>query len=110
MNGIMLDSLEKLTELTSKSFSSPVVLFKHSTRCSISSLALNRLRSGLTKTDLYILDIITYRDLSDEITKRFHVIHQSPQLIIVHNGKTIYDESHLGISPKIIEMQLDNLA
>lgn len=109
MNRIILDSREKLSELTSKSFSTPVVLFKHSTRCSISSMALNRMLSGLKKMDLYILDIISHRDLSNEIAERFHVAHQSPQLIILHSAKCIYDASHFGISPNTVEEQLDIL-
>lgn len=109
MNGIMIETKEKLSELVSNSFKSPVVLFKHSTRCSISSMVLNRMRSGPKNIDVHVLDIIAHRDLSNEIAQHFDVMHQSPQLLIIHQGKSVFDISHMGISPNAVTKQLELL-
>ena len=81
------------------------VIFKHSTRCSTSALALSRLeRSGLSgHFDAHFLDLIKYRDLSHLIAETFHVHHESPQILVIRDGHCIYDESHLAIDPLEIE-------
>lgn len=110
MNWNKLDSFETLSEIIRKSFHSPIVLFKHSTRCSISSLALNRMSSRLKNDiEIYILDIIEHRDMSNKVAQQLNVIHQSPQLIIIHQGKCIYNASHYEISASVLEKKLDLL-
>ena len=79
----------------------PVVIFKHSTRCSISSMAFDRLRRAWKEGENvkpYYLDLIQYRDISNQIAERFGIMHQSPQVILLKDGKAIYDNSHMGIS------------
>jgi len=84
-----------------------VVIFKHSTRCSISSMVLNRFESRWQddpSVPAYFLDLIQYRDLSNEIASVFDVVHQSPQVLVIKNGSCIYNASHTGISvPDILE-------
>ena len=82
------------------SFEQPVLLFKHSTRCSISSLAKNRIERGRSENyyKIYLLDLIKFRSISDEITKQFNVIHESPQLLKIVNGKCTYNASHQNVS------------
>lgn len=78
-----------------------VLLFKHSTRCSISSMALNRLESKWKDNDkipAYFLDLLNHRDISDEIASLFSVEHASPQVLLIRNGICIYHNSHNGIS------------
>lgn len=78
-----------------------VLLFKHSTRCSISSMALNRLESKWKDQDnipAYYLDLLNYRDISNEIATLFEVEHASPQVLLIRNGVCIYHNSHNGIS------------
>lgn len=78
-----------------------VLLFKHSTRCSISSMALNRLESKWKDQDhipAYYLDLLNHRDISNEIATLFEVEHASPQVLLIRNGVCIYHNSHNGIS------------
>jgi len=100
MNWIRLDSEEQLAEIKAKSATTPQVIFKHSTSCSISAMALNRLeRASVPGTiDFYLLDLLRYRSISNKVAEEFDVHHQSPQVIVIKNGEAIYDESHMGIS------------
>lgn len=96
---------EQLGQILENSKERPQVIFKHSTRCSTSALALSRLeRSGLSnKFDAYFLDLIKYRNLSNLIAETFQVHHESPQVLVIQDGHCIYDESHLAIDPLEIE-------
>lgn len=109
MNWIKLDSTELLNKLIQKSNKTPQIIFKHSTRCSISAMALGRLRSGIPGVDYYILDLIAYRDISNLIAQEFSVAHQSPQLLIINKEKCIFDTSHFNISTSVIEKEINLL-
>ena len=101
-----LTSIEQLDAIASESFKLPQVLFKHSTRCSISSMALNRLEGSTPPAgvDFYLLDLLQHRNISAAIAEKFKVHHESPQVLVVINGECAYDESHMGISmDEIIE-------
>jgi bacillithiol system protein YtxJ len=99
---------EKLTEtaqlerILEESKEKPVLIYKHSTRCGISGMALDRLERSWDETGdgfkSYYLDLIAYRNISNIVAEMFNVYHQSPQVIVVKNGKAVYDESHMGIS------------
>lgn len=101
MNWIALTDIAQLDRVVEDSTTKPVLLFKHSTRCSISDMAKARLdRSNLSDTmDAYYLDLITYRPLSQAIAERFAVHHESPQILLIRNGECILDASHNGIIP-----------
>ena len=100
MNWISLTDIAQLDSITKNSFDTPQVIFKHSTRCSISSMALNRLEreEAPTNADFYYLDLIKHRDISNAIADKFNVYHESPQILVIKNGECIYDESHQGIN------------
>ncbi len=100
MAWISLTSEAQLDEIVAKSADRPQVIFKHSTRCSISSVAQQRLQRGTLPEDLdfYILDLLAYRSVSNKIAEQFQVHHESPQVLVIKDGKCIYDESHLAIS------------
>lgn len=73
-------------------------VFKHSTRCSISNMAKNRLeRDWRFDFPIYYLDLLNYRPISNLIADASNVQHESPQLIVFQNGKAIYAASHNGI-------------
>ena len=97
-----LDKMEQFDEIDEISQTKPVVLFKHSTRCSISRMALKQFDSEFNypeeKIDWYLLDLLNHRDLSNEIASRYNVMHQSPQIIVIRNGKAVFNESHDSIS------------
>ena len=99
MNWIPLISEVQLSEIATRSKEKPQVIFKHSTTCSISGMALNRLeRAELTDTiDFYYLDLLNYRPISTLLSEKFSVHHESPQILLIKNGECIYDESHSGI-------------
>jgi bacillithiol system protein YtxJ len=94
--------LGQLNEMTELSFEKPVLIFKHSTRCSISRFALKQFENDydFSNEELqpYFLDLLDYRSVSNEIAARFGVFHQSPQILIIKEGKCVYDESHDSIS------------
>ncbi len=100
MNWISLTTISQLEEIKSKSFEKPQILFKHSTRCSISAMVLNRLEKweNTTDADFYYLDLIAYRIISNKIAEDFNVFHESPQILVIKNGKCIYDENHNAIA------------
>lgn len=102
-----LTSIDQLDAIATESFNLPQVLFKHSTRCSISSMALNRLELNTAPqgVDFYLLDLLQHRDISAAIAEKFKVHHESPQVLVIINGECTYDESHMGISMDEIAAQ-----
>jgi bacillithiol system protein YtxJ len=107
MNWITLNDVAQLEEIKAASFRQPQLIFKHSTRCSISSMAKSRLdRSDAPEgVQFHYLDLIAHRDISNKIAEEFFVEHESPQAILIKNGEVIYDESHNGISMNEIAEQ-----
>lgn len=108
MNWIELNTVQQLNEIRQKSKDKPQVIFKHSTRCSVSSMAKNRLeRKEFPKeADFYYLDLIANRNISLQIEEDFKVYHESPQVLIIKSGECIYDESHSGINMEEIKEQV----
>jgi bacillithiol system protein YtxJ len=100
MHWIHLTDEEQLKQILNKSQVKPQVIFKHSTRCSISTVALQRLQkvSQPEDIDFYFLDLLSYRHLSNKIAEAFKVNHESPQILLIKDGDCIYEESHMGIS------------
>ncbi|WP_396183375.1 bacillithiol system redox-active protein YtxJ [Flavobacterium sp.] len=97
----ILADLGQLNEIIELSHQKPVLIFKHSTRCSISRFALKNFENEYDfseeKLQPYLLDLMEYRAISNEITNRFDVMHQSPQILLIKEGKCVYDDSHDGI-------------
>ncbi len=108
MNWIELKSDTQIKEIIEKSQIRPQVIFKHSTRCSISSMAKGRLERGAApkNADFYFLDLIAHRGISNKISSEFNVYHASPQILLIKNGECTYDESHSSISMIEIEEQV----
>ena len=101
-----LTDLGQLNEIVEVSNEKLVLIFKHSTRCSISRYALKQFENEFTFEDKivpYFLDLIAHRDVSNEIAQRFGVFHESPQIILIKEGKAIYDASHESIDAKKLE-------
>ena len=100
INWIPLTDLGQLNEIMELSYQQPVVIFKHSTRCSISRMALKQFENEFDlegSVTPYFLDLLNYRDISNEIATRFEVYHQSPQLLLIKEGQSVYDASHSDI-------------
>lgn len=100
MNWIQLTGETQLAEIKQKSYEKPQIIFKYSTRCSTSTVVLNRIEriEKAPDADFYFLDLLAHRAISNQIAADFQVHHQSPQLLLIKNGECIYEESHLSIS------------
>jgi bacillithiol system protein YtxJ len=97
-----LENPEQLKDIISESADSTILIFKHSTSCSISRATLDRLERNWKEAEVpnvkpYFLDLLSYRSISNAVAEQFQVEHQSPQVLIIRNGKSIYDNSHYGI-------------
>lgn len=96
-----LTAASQLDEIVEESKTETVLIFKYSTRCGVSRMVLNRFESGFDTDNndvvCYFLDLLSYRDVSDEIAARFQVFHQSPQLLVIKNGVCVAQGSHYGI-------------
>lgn len=110
MNWKMMNSLADLNEAIEESKDKKVVIFKHSTRCSVSMMAKRSLECSwdISFDDIqpYFLDLIKYREISNEIADKLEVIHQSPQLIGVKNEEVFYHASHSVISVESLKSAL----
>lgn len=109
INWIPLTNLEQLNEIVALSSTKSVVIFKHSTRCSVSRFALKQFENEFDITnnvEFYFLDLLEYRAISNEIASRFGVYHQSPQLLLIKEGKSVYDVSHSGIDATELKAKL----
>jgi len=107
-----LETPEEIDLIKEKSLVKPQVIFKHSTRCSISSMALSRVDKkeiASLAADFYLVNVIRNRQISNLIEKDFRVMHESPQLLIIKNGICVYNESHSGIRFSEIESVLNEL-
>ncbi|MFT5964978.1 MAG: bacillithiol system protein YtxJ [Flavobacterium sp.] len=104
-----LTDLGQLDEIMALSKDKPVAIFKHSTRCSVSRMALKQFENEFDLSDkitAYFLDLIAYRDVSNEIMNRFGVQHQSPQLILIKDGKAIYSATHSDIDAGVLKTKV----
>ncbi|AMA50618.1 MULTISPECIES: bacillithiol system redox-active protein YtxJ [Flavobacterium] len=89
---------QEVLNIVEKSNNKPQVIFKDSVTCGISAFAKERLTNGFNLIenicDFNYLDLLTYRSVSNFIAETLEVIHQSPQIIVLINGKVIYRDSH----------------
>lgn len=115
-NGKMVDWIQMTEEsvlenLIDKSLSKPIIIFKHSTRCGVSRMALNIFENSYEKNeitaDFYFLDLLKYRKLSNEISDKLKIRHQSPQVIAVKNREVVYHDSHYSINLNSITKALE---
>ncbi len=96
MNWIILNSETQLAEINQNSFHRPQVIYKHSISCPTSSMAKIRLEKSSIpdNIDFYYLDVINHRPVSNKISNNFAVRHESPQVLLIKDGKCIYHDSH----------------
>jgi len=95
---IALTEMKQLESIAEASKTKTQLIFKHSTRCGISRMVIAQFKKdyGFTEIEanLYYLDLLGHRDISQEIAKRFHVVHESPQLVVIKNGVVVAHVSH----------------
>ncbi|NRB82452.1 MAG: bacillithiol system redox-active protein YtxJ [Winogradskyella sp.] len=105
---IPLTTLGQLNSISEKSKLKTQLIFKHSTRCGISRMVMSQfseLYNTDANADLYYLDLLNYREVSNEVGYQFQVLHQSPQLLVIKNEVAVAHASHGGI----IDMNLNTL-
>ena len=106
LNWQVLNDKNQIDHAIEISIKKPVVIFKHSTRCGISRMVLNQFQNNAMFEEdavlLLYLDLLNYRDISNEIANRFNIEHQSPQLIIIKNGKIVHHSAHSAIVPSAV--------
>ncbi len=103
MTWSIIDSPTHVDQIIKESHLNLVLIFKHSTRCGISAVVLDKLERKWDDGEMegiktYFLDLIRNRELSDQIAHVFHVEHQSPQVLLIHKGRCIHHASHFEIS------------
>jgi bacillithiol system protein YtxJ len=102
LNWLPLTSIEQLETIKNESNTGAVLIFKHSTRCGISKMVIKQFEKLFTEENqhlkVYYLDLLNYRDISNEIAVKFQVMHQSPQLIVVRNATAVHHASHNDIT------------
>lgn len=109
LNWHNIKTLEGLEKAIAESSETPALFFKHSTRCSISSMALNRFESEWDESNncsIYFIDLITNRDVSNRLSELTNVQHQSPQVVLIKNGKAVFNASHSNIDANEIQSKL----
>lgn len=109
----ILTEENQIAEIIALSNSIPVYIFKHSTTCGISAQAKENVEISFKNTDkpflFYYLDLLKYRSVSNEVASKLNVHHQSPQLILVHDGQVAFTTSHHKIKANILEDSLSLL-
>ena len=104
MDWTPITSLEQIDTIKERSKIIPQLIFKHSTRCSISSMVKNRLEKSNPpeNVEFYCLDLILYRTVSSKIAEIFKIYHESPQVLLIKNSECMYEESHNAIRMEFI--------
>ena len=102
MNWTELRTESQLEQIQEESKTKSILIFKHSRRCSISRMALDRLERKWNAEETlhikpYFLDLLSFRETSSSVASHFDVEHESPQVLIIENGQSIYDQSHFAI-------------
>ena len=102
-----ITSVEEFNEMLNAPTDKAKLFFKHSTRCSISSMALKGFERAWNVSsddfELYFVDLIAHRDISNAIAAESHIEHQSPQVVVWRNGEVIYNASHHHIDAQKIQ-------
>lgn len=111
MDWNQLDNAAKLAAIKEESNTQKVLIFKHSTRCSISTMALGRLERSwkdneMTALKPYYLDLLNFRSISNQIAEDFGITHESPQVLVIENGQCVYHASHSDIDYKELKSLL----
>lgn len=102
LNWLPLTSIDQIEKIKTLSKTESIFIFKHSTRCGISRMVIKKFESLFSEEHqnlkVYYLDLLNYRNVSNEVANSFQVIHQSPQLLVIKNGNSSYDASHYEVA------------
>lgn len=103
MNWKALTQIDQLVNVDMQSHEMPVVIFKHSTTCSISAAAKSRLERNWNETEMvgiytYYLDLLANRTTSNAVATHYDIEHESPQVLVIKKGDCVYNQSHMSIN------------
>lgn len=102
----LLNKPEDLEQIVQNSKEAPQIIYKHSTRCAVSSIALFSLQGiradVVEKADFHFLNVIDHRDLSNYVAEKLNVRHESPQLLLIRNGKVDWHGSHYQVKAETV--------
>ena len=98
-----LTSTEQLEKIDAESHTHAVLIYKHSTRCGICSTAMGRIERKFAGEDArklkpYYLDVLKYREVSNAVAEKYGIEHQSPQALVIWQGKCALAQNHMEIS------------
>ena len=97
---IKVTGAEQFTDLLSRSQEQPVVIFKHSTTCPVSSAAYDEMEQ--VAGEVVLVEVQRARELSREIEKRTGIRHESPQVLVLENGKVVWNASHFKVKAQAV--------
>lgn len=106
-----ITTIEQWEEAYAAAATEPLLIFKHSTQCSISSGAHEELSAWLEDAKKLEFQVITVlvpenRPVSDAISERLGIKHESPQLLFVRNGSVSWHASHWRITYSTLDEHL----
>ena len=106
-----IDSEAVLDQAAEHSMQEPVVLFKHSTMCGISLRARREIEELTEANDPPVYEVVIQDDrpLSNKIAEWLDVKHQSPQVIILHQRRSIFDTSHGRVTADAVREAIENV-
>jgi bacillithiol system protein YtxJ len=110
-----LKSLRHLSDLDSLldgSTRRPVLLFKHSYSCGTSAEALDQLIEHLEEsrhpeTDYAVVTVQTHREVSNAVSARLGVRHETPQALLIRAGRVVWSASHFRVTADAVARALD---
>lgn len=106
LNWFTIDSSDQLEDIDRLSKEKLMVIFKHSTSCPISKMVFKQFQKeadfDTEKADLFYVNVLDQRDISNAIASHYQVLHQSPQLIIIKNADVVHHASHSAILPSAV--------
>ena len=110
-----LTNLQELDACLSESLQRPILIFKHSTACPISSEAFREVAkytqgAGETGPEVYMVKVIEDRPVSNQIADELALQHRSPQLILVKDRAVVWSSSHYGINQHAIRDAISSRA
>ena len=106
-----LTDISQLDHLEDVSKETPVAIYKHSNRCGVCLIAKENLESGLgddEPMETYFVNVVSERTVSNAIAQRFGLRHESPQIMLIKDGKVVYHRSHFGIDPNELRSQAES--
>lgn len=109
----LLTSLDQLDEIDNESKTSKhgALIFKHSTSCSISARAYNRMNRDWnfkeSEMPVYLLDLKRFREVSNFVSEKYQITHESPQLLLIKDGECVWNVSHFNVDPKNVHEEVN---